>query len=76
VICRRPRLMLFDEITANLDARTEHALLEAICPLPGAKIFVTHSERLLDYVDRAYRLKDGTLEPVGVQSGTARRAAE
>lgn len=64
VICRKPRLMLFDEITANLDARTEHALLEALCPLPGAKIFVTHSERLLDYVDRAYRLKDGKLEPV------------
>ncbi len=62
VICRRPKLMLFDEITANLDAVTEKALLEAICPLPGAKIFVTHSERLLDYVDRAYHLKEGRLQ--------------
>lgn len=76
VICRKPKLMLFDEITANLDARTEHALLEAICPLPGAKVFVTHSERLLDYVDRAYRLKDGKLEPVDAQEAGAKRAAE
>jgi ATP-binding cassette subfamily B protein RaxB len=76
VICRRPKLMLFDEITANLDSKTEHALLEAICPLPGAKIFVTHSERLLDYVDRAYRLMNGKLEPVEAKQPGARRAAK
>lgn len=76
VICRRPKLMLFDEITANLDSKTEHALLEAICPLPGAKIFVTHSERLLDYVDRAYRLMNGKLEPVEARQPGARRAAK
>lgn len=74
VICRRPRLMLFDEITANLDSRTEQALLEAICPLPGAKIFVTHSDRLLAYVDRAYRLKDGKLEPVEAEQPVNKRA--
>lgn len=63
VICRRPRLMLFDEITANLDAQTEWDLLESLSRLPGGKIFVTHSERLLGFVDRAYRMKDGVLSP-------------
>jgi ATP-binding cassette subfamily B protein RaxB len=64
VICRQPRLMLFDEITANLDADTERNLLECLCKLPGGKIFVTHSERLLGYVDKAYRLKNGVLTEV------------
>ncbi|WP_407051810.1 peptidase domain-containing ABC transporter [Methyloraptor flagellatus] len=63
-IARQPRLMLFDEITANLDAATEKDLLESLCKLPGGKIFVTHSERVLAYVDRAYRLKDGVLTPL------------
>lgn len=73
VICRKPRLMLFDEITANLDANTEHALLQSICPLPGAKIFVTHSERVLDYVDSAYEIRDGQLRAL---KGAKDRAAK
>lgn len=64
IICRRPRLMLFDEITANLDRQTEIDLLEALCKTPGAKIFVTHSDRLLGYVDRAYSIADGILTPL------------
>jgi ATP-binding cassette, subfamily B, bacterial CvaB/MchF/RaxB len=67
-ICRYPRIMLFDEITANLDAETEHKLLQKLCQLPGAKIFVTHSDRLLDYVDRAYRLENGILSPLEKQT--------
>ncbi|GJE19358.1 peptidase domain-containing ABC transporter [Methylobacterium marchantiae] len=68
-ICRQPRLMLFDEITANLDAATEKDLLESLCRLPGAKIFVTHSDRVLAYVDRAYRLEDGVLKPMDLSTG-------
>lgn len=64
VLCRQPRLMLFDEITANLDPQTEQSLLKTLCSMPGGKIFVTHSERLLDFVDRAYRMEDGVLTPV------------
>jgi ATP-binding cassette subfamily B protein RaxB len=63
-IARQPRLMLFDEITANLDKTTEKDLLDSLCSLPGGKIFVTHSERLLAHVDRAYRLANGVLTPV------------
>jgi len=63
-LARQPRLMLFDEITANLDAGTEKDLLESLCRMPGGKIFVTHSERVLAYVDRAYRLEDGVLRPM------------
>ncbi|GJE57175.1 Protein glycosylation K [Methylobacterium thuringiense] len=71
-ICRQPRLMLFDEITANLDAATEKDLLESLCRLPGGKIFVTHSDRVLAYVDRAYRLEDGVLKPMDLSSGPQR----
>lgn len=67
VICRQPRLMLFDEITANLDVRTEYAMLETLCKIPGGKIFVTHSDRLLDFVDKAYRMIDGMLVPVDIR---------
>jgi ATP-binding cassette subfamily B protein RaxB len=76
VICRRPKLMLFDEITANLDGKTEHALLEALSPLRSAKIFVTHSDKLLHYVDRAYRLKGGSLEPVEISPAEWRHKGE
>ena len=67
-ICRQPRLMLFDEITANLDAATEKDLLESLCRLPGGKIFVTHSDRVLAYVDRAYRLEGGVLKPMDLSN--------
>lgn len=69
-ICRQPRLMLFDEITANLDPATEQELLESICGLPGGKIFVTHSERLLQFVDTAYRLENGVLSPIALPQKT------
>lgn len=75
VICREPKLMMFDEMTANLDGATEERLLTNLCRLPGAKIFVTHSDRLLDFVDRAYRLKDGTVTEFDPRRPTGRVAA-
>lgn len=62
-ICRGPRLYLFDEITANLDSATEKALVAGLLSVPGAKLFVTHSEALLGHVDRVYRVADGRVCP-------------
>ncbi|KTS16232.1 ABC transporter, partial [Methylobacterium indicum] len=60
-ICRRPRLMLLDEVTANLDPATETALVESLKGVKAAKVFITHSERLLDQVDRVFRIEGGRL---------------
>jgi ATP-binding cassette, subfamily B, bacterial CvaB/MchF/RaxB len=63
-IARRPRLLLLDEITANLDPLTEEKIVQALSGLPAAKIFVTHSDRLLRHVDRVYKAVDGRLAPM------------
>jgi ATP-binding cassette subfamily B protein RaxB len=61
-LSRRPQLLLLDEITANLDPVTEDRIIGALLSVPAAKVFVTHSERLLTRVDRAWRVIDGRLE--------------
>jgi len=63
-IARSPRLLLLDEITANLDPQTEDKIVQALRAVPAAKIFVTHSDRLLRHVDRVYQVVDGRLTPV------------
>lgn len=60
-LCRRPRLLLLDEITANLDPETEAALVESLKDVRAAKVFVTHSERLTTRVDRVFRIEGGRL---------------
>ncbi|KQT59921.1 ABC transporter [Methylobacterium sp. Leaf456] len=72
-LCRRPRLLLLDEVTANLDPTTEAALVESLRSVRAAKVFVTHSERLLDQVDRVLRIEDRRL--VEVTAPPATRAA-
>ncbi len=63
-LARRPRLLLLDEITANLDPQTEEKIIAALRGIPAAKIFVTHSDRLLRQVNRVYRAGNGRLSTV------------
>ena len=63
-ICRAPRLLLLDEVTANLDPATEAALVAGLRHVAAAKIFVTHSETLIHQVDRVFRVRDGALVEV------------
>ena len=63
-LARRPRLLLLDEITANLDPQTEEKIIAGLRGFPAAKIFVTHSERLLGQVHRVYRTGNGRLSTV------------
>ncbi len=60
-LCREPRLLLLDEVTANLDPATERALVEHILAVPCAKVFVTHSTSLLSRMDRVYSIQNGRL---------------
>lgn len=60
-LCRRPKLLLLDEVTANLDAATERRLVDTLFRVPAAKIFVTHSPEVMRRVDRVYEIQDGIL---------------
>ncbi|MCL2713033.1 MAG: peptidase domain-containing ABC transporter [Alphaproteobacteria bacterium] len=66
-IVRQPRLLLLDEITANLDPQTEEKIVSALSRVPAAKVFVTHSERLLRYVNQIYHITEGRMVPVTYQ---------
>ena len=61
----RPKLLLADEPTGNLDESTASAVLTAMLDLVGrtgaALMVVTHSAALADKMDRRVRLKGGVL---------------
>jgi lipoprotein-releasing system ATP-binding protein len=64
----RPRLLLADEPTGNLDERTAETvfnLLRRLCSEENAAVvMVTHSKALAGACDRRLRLHDGRLIPV------------
>ena len=63
----RPRLLLADEPTGNLDSTTGAQIIELLLALRkefGATlVFVTHDQALARHADRVVRLRDGRLEP-------------
>jgi lipoprotein-releasing system ATP-binding protein len=64
-VITRPRLILADEPTGNLDARASHeigALLASFCREEGAAVVVaTHNQALAQLCDRVLLLQDGLL---------------
>ena len=73
-LCRRPRLLLLDEVTANLDPETERALVEGLRHVAAAKVYVTHSPHVLACVDRVVRVANGRLVTEADPDRTARAA--
>jgi lipoprotein-releasing system ATP-binding protein len=67
----QPRIVLADEPTGNLDARTGDeigALLFELCRDARACVLVaTHNERLAHLCDRVFNLRDGRIEEVSAQ---------
>ncbi|HSR66223.1 MAG TPA: ABC transporter ATP-binding protein [Xanthomonadaceae bacterium] len=67
-LVHRPRLVVCDEPTSNLDARTGHAmvdLLRDVARTPQrALLVVTHDPRILDDADRVARMEDGRIVSV------------
>jgi lipoprotein-releasing system ATP-binding protein len=65
-LANRPRLVLADEPTGNLDEHTADVVLGEFMTLVreqgSATLVATHNERLAAKMDRIVRLHDGRLE--------------
>jgi len=61
----RPKLLLLDEPTGNLDEETGAAVLDLVLSLAAehrlTTIFVTHNKRFAQRMDLNYELRDGTI---------------
>ena len=71
---REPDILVLDEGTANLDARTEIAVVNAIRELDITRICVAHGKTMIAAADRVVLVQDGMLQPhdpCGTQSDAA-----
>jgi len=71
-LANRPRLLLADEPTGNLDPATSQSVFEALQRLVKdtgvAALIATHNMELAGHMDRVFALKDGHLEERGLCS--------
>lgn len=58
---RRPRILILDEGTANLDVDTEEAIADIISAMTVTRIVVAHRPALLRRADRVLLVADGTV---------------
>jgi putative ABC transport system ATP-binding protein len=67
-LANRPRLLLADEPTANLDSRHGHEVMELLHDLAKSQgrtvVVVSHDQRLRDIADTTMWLEDGRLREV------------
>jgi len=56
---REPKIILFDEGTANLDAAAEQKVSEVLAGLAPTRIVVAHRSHLLTVADIVYEVRDG-----------------
>jgi ABC-type bacteriocin/lantibiotic exporter with double-glycine peptidase domain len=68
-LLRKPRILILDEATANLDFQTESALIKALSSFVSAKgmttVFVTHRVKNLMNADEIFLINKGILEEHG-----------
>lgn len=55
----KPKILLADEPTGNLDTDTAREIMELIASLDSTVVMVSHDEDLAVYADRVIRLKKG-----------------
>lgn len=69
----RPRIVLADEPTANLDHKTGESILSIMRAINHAFettfVFSTHDQRVMAMADRLVRVEDGTLMMLGMRQG-------
>ncbi len=71
----KPRLVLADEPTGNLDTETGNLVLDLLSTLARergvATVLVTHDVRSTRYADRVFEMRDGTLAEISQQPQAA-----
>tara|TARA_B100000959_G_C14982359_1_gene624077 strand:+ start:1458 stop:2150 length:693 start_codon:yes stop_codon:yes gene_type:complete len=64
-LAKRPRLLLGDELTGNLDSKTSSVVMEVLvkaCESEGITcVFVTHDESLVEFATRVVRIDSGNI---------------
>lgn len=72
-LATRPRIVLADEPTANLDHRTGESILSMMKAINRAFettfVFSTHDQRVMGMADRLVRIEDGEIATLGVRVG-------
>lgn len=66
MVLLNPEVAIFDEFTSSLDhlsVRTFYELINRLFP-SSVRLIISHDPDILDYVDRAYELRNGTLHPM------------
>lgn len=58
---RRPRILILDEGTANLDVDTEVMIADLLVQLPITRIVIAHRPALLERADRVLVMREGSL---------------
>ncbi|WP_037605338.1 ABC-F family ATP-binding cassette domain-containing protein [Streptacidiphilus rugosus] len=58
-LLRRPKVLLLDEPSNNLDSRARERLYAAVTGFRGTLVVVSHDRTLLDLVDRVAELREG-----------------
>ncbi|MBC7110342.1 MAG: ABC transporter ATP-binding protein [Archaeoglobi archaeon] len=62
-LANRPKILLGDEPTGNLDSKTEREIMELLRRLNDEErltvILVTHNQSLSEYADRVVKIRDG-----------------
>jgi putative ABC transport system ATP-binding protein len=69
----RPRIILADEPTANLDSATGMTIIDLMRELNETEsttfLFSTHDHRVMDHADRIVRIEDGRIVDFGTPKG-------
>lgn len=72
-LATRPRIVLADEPTANLDYRTGESILSMMKAINRAFettfVFSTHDQRVMGMADRLVRIEDGEITALGIRAG-------
>jgi putative ABC transport system ATP-binding protein len=75
-LVHHPRLLVCDEPTSSLDARTGHTIMEILRSVAvegdRAVIIVTHDERVIEFGDRIARMEDGHIIGVDDRRGAGK----
>jgi len=72
-LATRPRIVLADEPTANLDYKTGESILSMMKAINRAFettfVFSTHDQRVMGMADRLVRVEDGEITTLGIRVG-------